>query len=124
MIVEEGFIMEPTGTDNSKQNTQAERPHRDLSQMMRCMLHGVGLGPEYWSQALTQAVYIKNRIPHTALNMTPFQAFTGKKPNLSDLRIFGSRVYARKPGKAKAKLDHHTSKGVFLTVTATLGLIV
>jgi len=53
--------------------------------------------------------------------MTPFQAFTGRKPNLSDLRIFGSRVYAKKPGKAKTKLDHHTSKGVFLRVTATSG---
>ena len=47
MIVEEGFVMEPTGTDNSKQNSRAERPHRNLSQMMRCMLHASGLGPEY-----------------------------------------------------------------------------
>ena len=121
MIVDEGFVMEPTGTDNSKQNSRAERPHRDLSQMMRCMLHAAGLGPEYWSHALTQAVYIKNRIPHTALNSTPYQAFTGRRPDLSDMRIFGSRVFARKPGKPKAKLDHHTSKGVFLSFTATSG---
>ena len=121
MVVEEGFIVEPTGTDNSKQNSRAERPHRDLAQMMRCMLHSADLGPEYWSHAIVQAVYIKNRIWHSALNMSPFQAFTGKKPNLSDLRIFGSRVFARKPGKRKAKLDHNTSKGVFLSFTATSG---
>jgi hypothetical protein len=31
------------------------------------------------------AVYIKNRIFHSALGMTPYEAFTGFKPNLSDL---------------------------------------
>ena len=54
--------------------------------------------------------------------MTHFQAFTGKRgkrPNLSNARIFGSRVYARKPGKSLAKLDHHTSEGIFLAFTAT-----
>ena len=121
MCVSENFIVELTGTENSKQNSPAERPHRDLGQTMRCMLHSSGLGPEYWSHALVQAVYIKNRIPHTALNMSPFQAFTGRKPDLSNLRIFGSRVFARKPGKRPAKLDHHTSKGIFLSHTATSG---
>ena len=121
MVVEEKFVIELTGTENSKQNSRAERPHKDLGQMMRCMLHGAGLGPEYWSHALTHAVYIKNRILHTTLNRTPYEAFTGRKPDLSDLRIFGSRVFARKPGKRPAKADHHTNKGVFLSCTATSG---
>ena len=121
MVENAGFLVELTGTDNSKANTRAERPHRDLSQSMRCMLHSSGLGPEYWSHALTHAVYIKNRIPHRSLNMSPFQAFTGRKPDLSNLRIFGSRVYARKPGKRPAKLDHNTSNGIFLSHTATTG---
>ena len=49
MCKEEEFLVELTGTDNSKQNSRAERPHRDLSTMMRCMLHSADLGPEYWS---------------------------------------------------------------------------
>ncbi len=56
MVVDEGFVLESTGSDNSKQNSRAERPHKDLGQMMRCMLHGAGLGPEYWSHALSHAV--------------------------------------------------------------------
>ena len=119
MLEEAKFTPELTGTDNSQQNSRVERPHRDLAQMMRCMLHSSGLGPQYWSHVLVMAVYIKNRVPHKSLNSTPFQALTGKRPNLRRLRIFGSRVQARKPGLRSAKLDHHTDSGIFLSFTAT-----
>ena len=119
MLKDEEFTLELTGTDSSQQNSLVERPHRDLAQMMRCLLFSAELGSEYWSYALAHAVYIKNRLYHSALATTPFQAFTGRRPNLSKLRIFGSRVYARKTGNRPAKLDHHTTKGIFLTYTAT-----
>ena len=119
MIQDERFTPELTGSDSSAQNSHAERPHRDLAQMMRCMLYSSELGPEYWSYALAHAVYIKNRLYHASLNTTPFQAFTGKRPNLSRLRIFGSRVYAKKSGDRPAKLDHHAAEGIFLCFSAT-----
>ena len=83
------------------------------------MLHSANLGPEYWTYALTQAVYIKNRIPHKSLNMTPFQAFMGHKPDLSRLRIFGSLICAKQLGKRSAKLNLYTDNGVFLAHGAT-----
>ena len=87
--------------------------------MMRCMLHSSELGPQFWSFALAHAVYVKNRLYHSTLRMTPFQAFTGRRPDLSRLRIFGSRIYARETGQRKAKLDHHTTEGIFIGFTAT-----
>ena len=90
MIKEENFTLEFTGTDSSSQNSPAERPHRDLAQTMRCMLDSSELGPQFWSFALAHAVYVKNRLYHMKLCMTPFQAFTGRKPYLSRLRIFDS----------------------------------
>ena len=119
MLKNEDFTLELTGTNSLKQNSHAERPRRDLAQMMRCMLHAAELGPEFWPYALVHAVYIKNQIPHSSINTTPFQASTGKRANLSRLRIFGSRVYARKTGNHPAKLDHHASEGIFLSFTAT-----
>ena len=83
------------------------------------MLHSSELGPQYWSFALAHAVYVKNRLYHSKLRMTPFQAFTGRRPDLSRLRIFGSRIYARDTGQRKAKLDHHTTEGIFVGFTAT-----
>ncbi len=119
LLTELNFTPELTGTDNSQQNSRAERPHRDLGQMMRCLLHSASLGPEYWTYALVFAVHVKNRIPHRSLHMTPYQAFTGRKPDLSRLRIFGSRVRAKRPGRRPAKLDNHTDSGIFLGFGAT-----
>ena len=119
MIAEAKFTLEDTGSDGSAQNGKAERPNRTFGEMMRCMLHSAELGPKYWSHALSHAVYIKNRLPHSSINMTPYEKMTGIKPDLSDLRIFGSRIYAKKPGRTSAKLDHHSSAGIFLGKTAS-----
>jgi deoxyuridine 5'-triphosphate nucleotidohydrolase len=114
-----GFSLELTGADASAQNGLVENPNRTLGQMMRCMLHSAELGPEYWSYAIQYAAYIRNRLPHNSIKKSPYESFTGNKPDLSGLRIFGSRVYAKKPGKRHAKLDDHTYKGFFVGFTAT-----
>ena len=120
MLQEEGFVLELTGADASAQNGLAESPNKYLGNMMRCMLHAADLGPEYWSFALLHAVYIKNRVPHTYIKCTPFQAMTGVQPDLTNLRTFGCRIFTKKPGKRPAKLDHHTSNGIFLGYTSTM----
>ena len=119
MIGEQGFSLEITGSDASAQNGIVERPNRTFGQMMRCMLHAAELGPEFWSYALQHAVYIKNRLPHTTIKGTPYESFTGIKPDLQNFKIFGSKIYAKKPGKRPFKLDHHTASGYFLGYTAT-----
>lgn len=119
MCTDNNFLIEPTASDASFQNGMAERPNRTYGDMMRSLLHGAHLGPEYWSWALLHAVYLKNRLPHRAIGITPYQAYTGKRPNLAHLRIFGSPIVSRLPGRRPAKLDHHTSVGIFLGYTAT-----
>ena len=51
--------------------------------------------------------------------MTPLEAHTGVKPDLSRLCVFGSRVLCKRPGKRAAKLDHHVYKGIFVGYGAT-----
>ena len=119
MIHQEGFILELTGSDASAQNGVAESPNKYLGNMMRCLLHSAGLGPEYWLYALLHAVFIKNRLPHTFINKIPFEALTWTKPDLMNLRIFGSGIYAQNPGHRPAKFDHHTSNSNFLGYVAT-----
>ena len=46
--------------------------------------------------------------------MTPHEAHTGIKPDLSKLRVFGSRILCKVPGKRTSKLDHHIYKGIFI----------
>jgi hypothetical protein len=63
-VREEGYILEQTASDSSFQNGMAERPNRTLGDIMRALLHGANLGPEYWSWAVLRAVYLRNRLPH------------------------------------------------------------
>lgn len=90
---------------------------------MRGMLHCVHLGPEYWCWAMLHVVNLNNRLPHQTIGTTPYEAYTGQRPNLKRLHIFGSPIIARLPGKCPPKLDTHAVKGIFLGYTATMNNI-
>ena len=121
-----GYSIEITGSDNSSQNAIAERPHRTLANMVRTGLENSGLPLKYWSDALLHATYIKNRIPHAHFQYksTPYEKLTGITPDLSQLRIFGSRIVTRKPGLRHSKLSKHSYSGIFLRYAKTMKNIV
>ena len=50
---------------------------------------------------------------------TPEEAFTGKKPNISHLNIFGSHVYIHVTKDAKKKLEPTVEVGIFVGYTKT-----
>ena len=119
MALKHEYIVEPTGADSSFQNGIAERPHRTLAQMMRCQLSAAGLPSSYWSFALLHSVYLINRLPHSCLPVTPIEAYTGKRPNCSNIRVFGCKLVTRQTGLRPAKLDDHVFVGTFLHYSAT-----
>ena len=52
----------------------------------------------FWAEALSTAVYLRNRSPTKALEgITPFEAWHGSKPDVSALQIFGCCAYAHVP---------------------------
>jgi len=119
VFLQAGYILEPTAAGAPSQNGLAERPNLTLSTMVRCLLHSAALGPEYWSFAVLHAVYLKNRLPHSAMGATPYLLYTGSRPSAKELRIFGSHIISKQPGKRPTKLDSHTCTGRFLGYTAT-----
>ena len=46
--------------------------------------------------------------------MTPKEAFSGKKPNVENLRIFGCPVYSHIPKDKRNKLEPSGKKGIFV----------
>ena len=70
------------------QNGVAERPWRTLGEGIIAMLTDAGLGPQWWLHAALAFTHIHNRSPNAALKgHTPFEAFYGKKPDVSLLRV-------------------------------------
>ena len=54
-----------------------------------------------WGYARKYAAYIRNRCPTKSNlnNMTPYQAQTGKLPNLEDIQIFGAPCLVKQKGR-------------------------
>jgi hypothetical protein len=113
------YIVEPTGADSPSQNGQAERYNESIATTTRTLLYGADLTAHYWSAAAIHAVYLLNRRPHSAINKTPFEAWWDVKPDLSALKVFGSRVCVKVTGKRTAKLNRHDFTGIFIGYTAT-----
>ena len=70
-----------------------------------------------WAEACNTVVYVQNRCPHSVLGMsTPEEPFSGKKPDISHLNIFGSHVYIHVTKDAKKKLEPKIIVCIFRTV--------
>ena len=111
----EGIRRELIAPHNPQQNVVAERKNRMIMGTARAMLHDKGLPMHLWAEACNTVVYVKNRCPHRVLCMsTPEEFFTGKKPDISHLNIFGSSVYIHVTKDARKKLDPVTKVGIFV----------
>ncbi|CAB4035581.1 Retrovirus-related Pol poly from transposon TNT 1-94, partial [Paramuricea clavata] len=94
------------------QNGTAERHWRTLFEMGRCMLIQANLSKVLWPYSIMAAAYIRNRCYNNRLKQTPYFALTGRKPNLANMRVFGSVCYAYE--QDKQKLDPRCKKGIFV----------
>ena len=89
--------------------------NRTLMEKARSMLSGTGLGQEFWAEAVETACYLVNRSPSSALeDKTPHEVWTGKKPSLSHLRVFGCDAYVHVPKEKRTKLDNKSERCIFI----------
>ena len=79
------------------------------------MLADARLPHRFWAEALSTAVYLRNRSPTKAVKgMTPFEAWTREKPNVEHLRVFGCAAYAHVAKDEQKKLDRKSRKCILL----------
>ena len=82
----------------SQQNGVAERKHRTIVEMTRCMLHAKNMHFKFWAKAIACATYIINITPTKAFkDIAPKEAWSSRKPHLQHLRIFGSTSCVHTP---------------------------
>jgi hypothetical protein len=62
-----------------------------------------------WMEIAATIVYLKNRSPTRSLkDKTPYEAWFGRKPDLSHLKIIGTKAYVHIPKQRRVKLDSHS----------------
>ena len=69
----------------------------------------------FWAKAVNTAAYILNRVASRTLHgLTPYEKWTGSKPNVSHLCVFGNLAYSHIPKEIRQKLDSKTRECMFV----------
>jgi len=119
-LVEHGIRHELTVPHNSPQNGRAERVIRSVVTMSRCLMQDSGVPKELWAEACNTAAYIKNRSSHAALKgLTPEERWSGRKPNLNHLRVFGCRAFVFVPKVNRKRWDATSTELVMIGYSET-----
>ena len=114
-LKENGIIHQLSVPYNPAQNGLAERMNRTIMEQTRSMLCHARVPNEFWAEAANTSVYLRNRSLTTALNdITPHECLFKKKPNLSNLCVFGCVTYTHVPNNQRKKLDEKSRKSMFV----------
>lgn len=110
----QGIINQYTMTGSPQQNGVAERRNRILMDMVRSMLANTNLPTFLWTVALKTAVHILNRVPSKYVPKTPHVIWTGKKPSLKYMKVWGCPAEAKVYNPNLKKLDPKTLTCFFI----------
>ncbi|KAI5317698.1 hypothetical protein L3X38_037405 [Prunus dulcis] len=98
-----------------QQNGVAERRNRTIYEMARSMMTEKGIPVIFWAEAMSTAVYLQNRCFTTSVSSkTPFEAFTGRKLGIKNLKVFGCICYTHVPSPLRQKFDDKARNGGFI----------
>ncbi|GJX57037.1 putative ribonuclease H-like domain-containing protein [Tanacetum coccineum] len=102
-----------------QQNGVAERKNRTLIEAARTMLADSKLPTMFWTEAVSTACYVLNRVlltkPH---NKTPYELVSGKVPNISHLKPFGCLVTILNTSDHLGKFEGKAEEGFIVGYAA------
>ena len=121
---ENGTLIDDISPYSPECNGRAERVNRTILEKARTILAELNMICKFdgykklWTEAVQCVAYVHNRTltksSHKDVrHMTPYEIIIKKKPDLSNLRMFGTKVKVLKPKKyRKGKMDSKTWDGI------------
>jgi hypothetical protein len=114
-LEEEGIKYEFSSPYTPQQNGVVERKNRTLLDMARTMLDEYKTLNRFWAEAINTACYSINWLYlHRILKKTSYELLTGKKPNVSYFRVFGSKCFILIKRGRKSKFAPKAVEGFLL----------
>jgi hypothetical protein len=114
-LKEHGIQRKYSCSYSPQQNGIAKRKNKHIVEITRAMSNEKNFPNYFCAQVVATAVYIMNRTPTTIIHgMAPEEKFTGKKPDVSHLKVFGCIAYVHVPDEKKSKLDPKADKCIFI----------
>lgn len=121
---ENNTVLDEIPPYSPESNGRVERQNRTVFEKARTILSELNMMCTFesykklWPEAVRTVVYVRNRTltkstHRDVRDKTPYEVITGKKPDLSHLRIFGTRVKVLKPQSyRKSKVEPKVWDGV------------
>ena len=98
-----------------QQNGVVDSKNRHIVEVVRALMVENNMPHIFWGEALSTAIYITNKTFTMAIHdVTPEERFTGKKLDLSHLKVFGCIAYVHVPNELRTKLDPKAQKCIFI----------
>ena len=93
-LKENGIFHQTTVRENPAQNEIAERMNRTIIESARSLIYHSKLPMAFWAEAVNAAAHLRNSSPTVAVkNKTPFECLFSKKPDISNLKVFGCLAF-------------------------------
>jgi hypothetical protein len=116
-LQERGIRRQSTTANTPQSNGVAERMNRSLLEKARSMMQAASVPRFLWAEAISTATYLLNRSPtHSSPNTTSEGTYTKHRPNLSNIRIFGSKTYVHIHKDHRDKLASTAIEGILLGI--------
>ncbi|KAL8091512.1 hypothetical protein AgCh_033945 [Apium graveolens] len=111
-LSENGIESQLTAPGTPQQNGVVERRNRTLLESVRSMMSYSDLPKSFWGHALETTAYLLNLVPSKSVPKTPLELWTGDKPSLRHIRIWGCPAHAL--NKNATKLESRTEVRLFV----------
>jgi len=115
-----GICLEYSVPYISEHNPVSERAWRTLRTAKDAMLLDSKLPNRFWAEAMDTANYVRNRLPTHGRDITPEEVWSGIRPGLNHIRVFGNLTYAHIAKEKRIKSDLSRAwKGILVGYTDT-----
>src|SRR6266478_6204000 len=110
-----GILREHATPATPQQNGVAERTNRIFDEGITSMLNEAKLPGSFWGDALGTFVHVLNRSPSSSLkDITPYEAWFGRKPSVEHFRVFGCQAYVHVQKKQHTSFEPKSRQCIFL----------
>nr|AAO73268.1 putative polyprotein [Oryza sativa Japonica Group] len=109
-----GIVPQLTPPGTPQWNGVSERRNPTLLDMVRSMMSQTDLPLSFWGYAPETVAFTLNRVPSKSVDKTPYEIWTGKRPSLSFLKIWG---FVKAPASQRSERIRRTPARYALLTT-------
>ena len=95
-------------------NGKAERKNRTFTELLVAILLSSGAASHWWGKILLTVCHVLNRVLYSKTNISLYEIWQGRKPNVNYFRTWGCLAYVRIPDPKRSKLASRAYECVFI----------